>query len=241
MIRLGQAGKARILNLVEDSPLRDLDPRTKLAMSIGASLVVMAPLERLVLFLVGYAILLIWGKLIQETLHQIWRLKWVLILLFALDWWLIGLEHAATIVTRLTLLTCTFSLFFATTSTRELTLALEWFRVPSRYAFSVSVAFQSIGILGDEWRSILEAQQARGAWEPPTGFRKLVKGLRDWISITVPAIVLTTKRAWAITEAAHARGFNAPQRRSYRTLSFSGKDWLFLALTTGILFFIFLW
>ena len=47
MIRLGTAGKTRNLALVEDSPLRRVDPRTKLALSLCASLAVMLSLEKL--------------------------------------------------------------------------------------------------------------------------------------------------------------------------------------------------
>ena len=54
-------------------------------------------------------------------------------------------------------------LFVGTTTPSELRLALEWLRVPYRYAFSVSLAFQSVGLLDDEWRAIYEAQRARGA------------------------------------------------------------------------------
>ena len=43
-----------------------------------------------------------------------------------------------------------FALFFATTTPAELRLALEWLSVPHRYAFSVSLAFQSVGLLDDE-------------------------------------------------------------------------------------------
>jgi energy-coupling factor transporter transmembrane protein EcfT len=239
MIRLSQVGPASKLALVENSPLRKADPRAKLALCLGASLTVMLPLERLVFFMLGYVALLAWARLLRVAGKQVWRLKWVLMLLFALDWWLIGLEHAVTIVARLILLAGIFSLFFATTTTRELSLALERLSVPHRYAFSLGVAFQSIGLLGDEWRTILEAQRARGAWQPPTGLRKLIEGIRDWVSLTVPAIVMTTKRAWAITEAAYARGFDSPNRRPYHRLSFSPFDWVLLAGTILVLILLF--
>jgi energy-coupling factor transporter transmembrane protein EcfT len=47
----------------------------------------------------------------------------------------------------------------------------------------------------------------------------------------VPAIVLTTRRAWAITEAACARGFDSPHRRPYRRLAMGWLDW---GLVAGI-------
>jgi len=136
--------------LVEDSPLRKVDPRTKLFISLAVSLVVMMPLERLAIFLGMYILFLLWARLLLPAAQQVWRLKWVLLLLFAFDWWLIGLDHAVLICTRLVLITGIFALFFSTTITRELGLALEKLRVPYRYAFSLSLAFQSLGLLDDE-------------------------------------------------------------------------------------------
>jgi biotin transport system permease protein len=124
-MRIGQAGRARQLALVEDSPLRRADPRTKLFISVAISLVVMMSMDRLLIFLSIYTIFLLWARLLVPAIQQIWRLKWVLLILFALEWWLISLEHAALICTRLVLLTGVFALFFSTTNTRELGLALE--------------------------------------------------------------------------------------------------------------------
>jgi energy-coupling factor transporter transmembrane protein EcfT len=244
MIRLGPARRARELRLREESPLRRVDPRVKLALSLGASLAVMLPLNRLVFFMGLYALLLLWARLIDEAATQVWRLKWILILLFLLDWVVIGLDLAVIITLRLVLLAGTFTVFFSTTTPGELRLALEWLRVPHRYAFSVSLAFQSIGLLDDEWRSIREAQQSRGAWAPPRmaegwrGFRPsgLVAQVRELVALSVPAVVLAVKHAWAMNEAACARGFDSPRRRPYRRLTMNRLDWLLLggALATGV-------
>jgi energy-coupling factor transporter transmembrane protein EcfT len=220
--------------------LRKADPRTKLFISLAVSLVVMMSLERLAIFLGIYVLFLLWARLLGPAAHQIWRLKWVLLLLFAFDWWLISLEHAVLICTRLALLTGVFALFFSTTTTRELGLALEKLRVPYRYAFSLSLAFQSLGLLDDEWRAIREAQSSRGAVTETSSFRRFVARISDLVSLTVPAIVLTTKRAWAITEAAYARGFDSPHRTSYHTLAFSRFD-LFLMAGTVVLIVILYW
>src|SRR5690606_12884940 len=113
-------------------------------------------------------------------------------------------------------------------------LALEWMRVPYRYAFSLSLAFQSLSLLDEEWRTIRETQQARGAWQPPSGWRKLRQNISDMIALSVPAIGLVTKRAWAMTEAAYARGFDAPHRRPCRELSLKPFDWALLIGATLI-------
>jgi energy-coupling factor transporter transmembrane protein EcfT len=234
-MRISQAGRSRQLVLIEASPLRNVDPRTKLFISLAVSLVVMMPLERLAIFLGIYVVFLLWARLLLPAAEQLWRLKWVLLVLFAFDWWLINLDHAVLICTRLVLITGIFALFFSTTTTRELGLALEKLRVPYRYAFSLSLAFQSLGLLDDEWRAIREAQSARGAVPETSSFRRFVARISDLVSLTVPAIVLTTKRAWAVTEAAYARGFDSPYRTSYHTLAFSRLDAILMAGTVALI------
>ena len=241
MIRLGIAGQTRSLALVENSPLRRADPRTKLALSLCASLAVMLSLEKLAAFMVLYAVLLLWARLLPEAARQVWRLKWVLLVLFIVDWLVVSRELAVVITLRLILLAGAFALFFATTTPGELRLALEWMRVPYRYAFSLSIAFQSVGLLDDEWRAIREAQQARGAWVPPTGWRYLVSKVGDLVSLAVPAIVMTTKRAWAMTEAAYARGFDSPRRCPYRQLHMGRLDWILLIGTVAVAAALLLW
>ncbi len=241
MIRLGTAGRTRKLALVEDSPLRHADPRSKLVLSLCASLAVMLSLEKLAVFMGVYVLLLLWARLLPEAVRQVWRLRWVLLVLFVVDWVFVSLDLAVIITLRLVLLAGAFALLFATTTPAELRLALEWMRMPTRYAFSLSLAFQSVGLLDDEWRAIREAQRARGAWTPPSGWRELLNTLRDLVALAVPAIVLATKRAWAMTEAAYARGFDSPHRKPYRQLSLGWIDWALLSGALAVAASLLLW
>jgi energy-coupling factor transporter transmembrane protein EcfT len=234
-MRISQAGRSRQLVLLEESPLRRVDPRTKLFISLAISLVVMMPLERLAIFVGIYTLFLLWTRLLVPAVQQIWRIKWLLLILFIFDWWLIDLDHAVIICTRLILLTGVFALFFSTTTTRELGLALEKLRIPYRYAFSLGLAFQSLGLLDDEWRAIQEAQCSRGAIPAISSWRRLLAQASDLISLTVPAIVMTTKRAWTITEAAYTRGFDSPHRSSYHVLSFSWVDTVLVIGTVAVI------
>ena len=227
-MRVSQAGRSLQLNLVASSPLRAADPRTKLFLSVAISLVVMLPLGRLTIFIAIYTLFLVWTHLLPAAIRQIWRLKWLLILLFLFDWWLISLPHAAIICLRIILLAGVFALLFATTTVRELQLALEKLGIPYRYAFSLGLAFQSLGLIDDELRAIREAQASRGALPELSSRKRLLKEMGNLVSLTVPAIVLTTKRAWAITEAAYARGFDSPKRISYHSLKFSSLDFLLM-------------
>jgi energy-coupling factor transport system permease protein len=242
MIRLGTSRRMPSAELVETSPLRRADPRVKLALSLCASLAVMLPLERLAAFMVVYGAFLLWARLLPGAARQVWRLRWLLLLLFLMDWLLIDLYLAAVVALRLILLAGTFTFFVSTTTPGELRLALEWLRVPYRYAFSVSLAFQSVGLLDDEWRAIREAQRARGAWAFQwAGWRALVGQVRDLVALSVPAVVLTTKRAWAMTEAAYARGFDAPHRRPYHRLEMRRLDWVLLGSAAAVGAILVLW
>ncbi|MDY7040380.1 MAG: energy-coupling factor transporter transmembrane component T [Chloroflexota bacterium] len=241
MTRLGTSGRTREMALVVTSPLRRADPRTKLALSLCASLAVMLPLRKLVAFMLLYVVLLLWARLLPEAARQVWRLKWILLGLFLVDWLFVSLELAVIIPLRLILLAGAFALFFSTTTPGELRLALEWMKVPYRYAFSLSLAFQSLGLLDDEWRTIREAQKSRGAWAPSSGWSHLRERLRDMVALSVPAIVLTTRRAWAMTEAAYARGFDSPHRRPYRRLAMGRLDWVLLVGAVVIAAALLLW
>lgn len=240
MQRLSQVGKARTLTYVAGSPLCRFDPRTKLLLSLCASLMVMLPLERLALFSLLYFLLLVWARLVGPAAAQVWRMRWILLVLFAVDWWLVGIELAAIITLRLVLLAGVFALLFSTTTMTEFRLALERLRLPYRYAFSLSLAFQSLSLLDDEWRAIREAQQARGALPEIRGYRSLLRQARDLIALTVPAVVLTTRRAWAITEAAYGRGFESPHRLAYHVLSLRPHDWGMMAASI-LVALLFIW
>jgi energy-coupling factor transport system permease protein len=218
--------------LVEDSPLRQLDPRTKLWTGLCASLMVMLPLERLALFIALYVLFLGWARLLPSALRQLWRMRWILLILFGLDALLVSLELAVTVTLRLAMLAGVFSLLFATTTPAEFTLALEKLGLPYRYAFSLGLAFQSLTLLEEEWNSILEAQRARGALRPLRSWREGLRQVSDLVALTVPAVVLTTKRAWSITEAAYARGFDSPERITYQTLRLTSVDIIGMVLAT---------
>jgi len=230
MIGRSLFAQVRRLALVETSPLRRADPRTKLILSLCGSLAVMLPLEQLALFMVIWAGFLLWARLLPAAGRQVWRIRWLLIALGIVDWLVIGPTLAVIVTLRLILISGVLALFVGTTTPEELRLALESLHVPYRYAFSLSLAFQSIGLLEEEWRAIREAQQARGALPSgPFKLRTALVQVGDLVAITVPAIVLTTRRAWAMTEAAYARGFDAPHRRPYHRLAMKGQDWVLLA------------
>ncbi len=229
MKRRDAYGMTANMSLVEASPLRKVDPRTKLALCLCSSLAVMLPLNKLLAFMAIYFLFIAWARLLVPALKQIWKLKLILAVLFVVDWLVVSPELAVIVTMRLVLVAGGFAMFFSTTTPSELCLALTWMRVPYRYAFSLSLSFQAVGHINDEWRNILEAQKSRGAFKEPAGWRYPLEQVRNLVSLTVPAVVLAARRAWSMTEAAYARGFESPARLPYRSLSMHYPDWLILA------------
>lgn len=241
MIKGSTYGMTGAIVIAERSPLRRADPRTKLAICLCASLAVMLPLEKLIAFFLIYGIFIIWARLLPEAARQVWKLRWILGVLFLVDWLVVSLELAVAVTLRLVLMAGVFAMFFSTTTPSELCRALVWLRVPYRYAFSIGLSFQAVGGIDTEWRGILEAQRARGAFTAPAGWRYLIEQVRNLVSLTVPAVVLAARRAWAMTEAAYARGFDSPDRSSYSGLSMGAIDWLIIAAACGIAATLILW
>ena len=226
---------------VETSPLRRADPRTKLVLTTLASLTVMLPLERVAAFMGLYLLFLLWSRLLPAAARQVWRLKWLLLVLFGVDWLFVGIDLAVIVTLRVILLASVFTLFVGTTTPDEFRLALEKLRIPYRYALSLSLAFQSVNLLSEEWHAIYEAQLARGAFATERGLRGIRFRLGDWVAMTVPAIVLTARRAWGMTEAACARGFDSPHRRTYRQLAMRWWDWALVGVAAAIVAVLILW
>jgi energy-coupling factor transport system permease protein len=231
----------RLFRLVQESPLRSVDPRVKLALSILVAVAVMLPLEKLIVFWLLFVIFMFAVSLAGEMLEQMRRVAWIVAALFLIDAIFVDLRFAILITFRFTLVVSAFVIFFATTRPEEFRLALEGLRVPYRYAFSLSLAFFSIAIVREEWQAICEAQRSRGLWNEQTGMGGLAARLRSLVALGVPSIVLTVKRAWTLTEAAYARGFDAPGRRPYRRLIMRPLDWGLLGASIAVCSLLFIW
>ena len=230
----------RLVTLIENSPLRGIDPRVKLGLSTLVAVTVMLPVEKLALFWLIFVGLMFPARLAGEVFHQMRRILWILVILFIVDWYVVDLRFAILITLRFTLLVSAFVIFFATTRPEEFRLALERLRVPYRYAFSLSLALFSLTTIREEWQAIREAQHSRGTEEEGKGFKRIGKILGNGIALGVPTVVLTVKRAWMLTEAAHVRGFDSPARTSYYHLAMKPRDWglLLTALSLNTLLFI---
>jgi len=232
----------RFVPLVADSPLRRVDPRVKLGLSTLVAVTVMLPLEKLAFFWLVFVGLMFPARLAGEVFQQMYRIRWILLILFIVDWYVVDLRFAILITLRFTLLVSAFVIFFATTRPEEFRLALERLRVPYRYAFSLSLALFSLTTIREEWQAIREAQRSRGKGEEEgKGFKQIGKVLGNAIALGVPTVVLTVKRAWMLTEAAHVRGFDSPARTSYHHLAMKPRDWGLLLTAFSLNTLLFIW
>jgi energy-coupling factor transport system permease protein len=233
----------RASRLIERSPLRYADPRAKLALGIGISAAVALPLDRLVVCCLGFAFLVAAGGLVEPVGRRLSRAAPFLAALFFIDALVLGLAFAALITLRLALLLSAFTLVLATTTSDELRAALERLMVPRRFAFTFATAFCSVAFFEDELRGILDAQRARGMfveplYAPPKGWCARLEAL---VPLAVPAIVLATKRAWAVHEAAAARGFDHPDARCGQDLKLGALDYGLLGAPTALIVGLLVW
>lgn len=233
LARRGRGRHRRLVRLREKSPLRAMDARIKVALTLLASAAAMLPLPRLLIFAAGFAAFMAYARLLSETAYQVRRIAWMLIALFALDWIFIGLDFAILITFRIVLVASSSTLLLATTTPEEFRQALLTLGVPYRYAFALSLAFQSVPLMGVELRNIREAQQARGALPQRRGWRQWFAQSCDMVALAVPAVVLATRRAWSLTEAAHARGLDTPHRTPALPRGVRWHDWALVAVTIG--------
>lgn len=210
------------------SPFRRFDARVKLAVSLAASAAVMLPLAPLTLFAVGFAGLLGSAGATSHAAGQVWRLRWLFLVLLVVDWAFVGPAFAVLIALRLGVMICAFSFLVTTTTADELRTGLEGLGLPPRGAFVLGEAFAALDLFERELRGIVEAQRARGiVLETARGPRR--ERLRQLAALVVPAVVLATQRAWAVHEAAATRGFGAPHRRVWTARALGRRDWALLS------------
>jgi len=226
MINAAAGGRREIGQIVGQSPLRAVDARIKLAIVLIMTAASMLPLQRLAVLIVALVGFIAYARLLSRSAKQVWRIRWLLVALFALDSAFIGLEFAVLITVRFVVIVSVSTLLVATTTPEEFRQALIGLAVPYHLAFALGLAFQSVPLMGDEWRHIHEAQRARGVLRVADNWRDQLRQLTDLVALAVPAIVLTTQRAWALTESVHARGFGSPKHRRSEVSRPAARDWL---------------
>lgn len=183
----------KILTLAILGTLLFVFPR--LDATLGALLVVMLlyPLARISL---------------RIMLLQLKPLLWVLVLLFAVQWWMVSWQSGVLVIARLAALMLMAALVTLTTRTSEMIDALEkglfWMRFlrinPAKVSLALALALRFIPVLAGITAEVREAQKARGLD-------------RSVLAVAIPVIVRTLKMADDIAAALEARAWDPQLRR----------------------------
>jgi energy-coupling factor transport system permease protein len=147
-----------------------------------------------------------------------------------------GVRQAAFISSRFLILVVIASILTFTTSSLDLTDALEHLlnplkkiRIPvHELALMMSIALRFIPTLWEETEKIMNAQLARGA-NLDSG--NIFKRLTAYIPIFVPLFLSSFRRAEELAMAMEARGYRGGMGRTkYRLLRYKGRDFSLIAI-----------
>lgn len=211
---------------------RALDPRTKLALAIAFSAVLIVTTRPVVLIGASVAMIFLvlvlalghaWLKMLRVLVPM--TIFFILVMLYAFDT-ATALEGAL----RLVAMTSAFFVFFQTTAPEDLANSLVKSGVPYSFAFILSTAMQFIPVLSDKMNDIMDAQRARGI-----RLERDLASLRNYPALFAPLLIESFTLADQLAEAMEARGFGSPYRTFARAYTFRALDYALWLLAAGIL------
>lgn len=184
----------KILTLAILGTLLFVFPRLDVTLSALLAVVLLYPLAR-----ISPRIMLL----------QLKPLLWVLLLLFAVQWWMASWQSGVLVTARLAVLMLMAALVTLTTRTSAMLDALEkglfWLRFlrinPAKVSLALSLALRFIPVLAGITAEVREAQRARGLDH-------------SVLAVAIPVIVRTLKMADDIAAALEARAWDPQLRRA---------------------------
>lgn len=212
---------------------RDLDPRSKLGFVVAVvavavaipSLAALAGLGLLLTALVAAG----GGLGLREWIGSLAVFRFVLPVILVLNavfygggsvvWrvppgWLAvttgGLETSALIASRLVVIAAVAAWFAATTDAEAFEAALVSLGVPWTFAFTLSLTLALVPVLRERFRSVEEAQRARGV----TYTGGPIARARARVPVFVPFLAGVVEYGFELTEALVVRDFGASDRRT---------------------------
>ena len=233
-----------------NSPIHSLDPRTKVLGTLFMVAIIFTAQNMAGLCLVAafvLAVILASRIPVSQALRSILPLSFIVVItalfniLFVqggevlVDWgWIrisqAGLWQALFISIRLLLLLLTGSLLTLTTTSMDITEAIERLLSPlakvgiptHEFAFVMGTALRFLPQFADEFHRIREAQIARGARLSTSPFRS---GTSSITSIVVPLFASVFRHAETLSDAMEARCYHgASGRTRLHSLSFGRRD-----------------
>jgi biotin transport system permease protein len=186
------------------SPLHRAPPGLKLLLLAAGALVLVALRSPVavgvacLVVLVGY---LLAGLGPREPVHQVWPLRWVVLLLVPFQWWTDGWQAAVVVVGTLLALVAAAGLVTLTTRMTALLDLLErllrplrrFGLQPERVSLLLALTIRAVPVLVDTLSDVRDARRARGLERSPK-------------ALLVPVLLRTMRHADRLGEALVARG-----------------------------------
>jgi biotin transport system permease protein len=174
-----------------------------LALAVGAVVLVLvrsplAVLVGVVVVVLGY---LAAGFTPRELLHEVWPLRWVVVLLVPFQWWTAGWRAAVVVVGSLLVLVAAAGLMTLTTRTTVLLDLLERLLQPARrlgvrperVSLLLALTIRAVPVVVGTLADVRDARRARGLERSPR-------------ALLVPVVLRTMRHADRLGEALVARG-----------------------------------
>ncbi len=220
----------------QKSIIHELDPRSKLVLSIVLAVCSLLFLEIIPLLIFLSFVLMpfiIAAKSVKRWLKSMRGLSFLLLFIIIFNTLFSTAPHpfstSIALCIRLIALMTSLSVFFLTVHPDHLAQALIQMHVKFEFAFAMSMAMRYVPTLAQEAYAIMDAQKARGV-ELDKG--SPIRRIRNIIPIIVPLLVVSIRRALAVAESMESRGFGSSSNRTYMDpLRFSTRDWLVVAIS----------
>ena len=249
---------AEILQYVhKDAFLHRLHPYTKIAFIIIVSIMCLLATDLTFLALMVLAMLAIaaYGRLLQESLHQLKLIIFMSIIFILITvitmpngdilGYIIpqgvpfigglipvtsgGLTIGLVLTLRFMVLIFAFQLFLISTQPRDLVHAIEKIGLPIDYILMFIIALRFIPTLQIEGQRIHEAQLARG-YNPGTGF---IGKIRSVAPIVIPLVSNALLRSNVLGLTIDMRGYRIGKRTIVRQRVFARRDYIVMIILTG--------
>lgn len=132
-------------------------------------------------------------------------------------------------------------LYFSTNRERDILVALRAVRLPFVASYVIGLSIRAAGMFMEDFRTIREAEQARGL---DTKAMKLSDQVKLYVMYLVPLFSIALRRADEISNALFARGYTVTgrvhgggKRRDYirSQYSMAAQDWLVIVVMIALL------
>lgn len=214
----------------------ELDPRTKLLLSIGFTAVIVASRELSWLaaelaVLAAVVVLLGLGAAWLRTLRLLAVMTAAAVVIAAVSF---GLVTALVVCLRWLGIATAFFLFFQTTLPEELGDSLVKMGMPYALAFIFSSSMQFVPVIARRAHEVMDAQRSRGI-----RLEGDLASLRNYPALLGPLLLQSFKLSDELAEAMESRGFGSPRRTLAKDYRLGLWDWVVLGVVTVV--FLTLW